>query len=401
MSLFPAMPYTNFIAALWVPLACASTDLFRLPLHKKIAYFKDFEVTLNSMTSEGPELVNQASSLDPPSTANTAEIVLYNQFNAQYYGEIKIGTPGQSMLVVFDTGSANLWVPGSETLQVSGFTDHTGFVAQKSSSWRNNGSEFFIRYGSGPVSGTYCSDNIAIGSLKLENYTFAIVDDLSGLGSLYKNSNFDGILGLSFPMLSGDGMPTVLEALTASHELKEQVFGFYLGDDSEGQLVIGGVDSSHYTGDFHFVPVQGDGYWEVTLDSVNVGVNKVLQISQTKRAIVDSGTSLLSGPRAEVEAIASMLGAKATRGLYVVDCDGDVEPVMSFTFGGKDYVINSADLIVQRAQRYCLLGIQALHLDSQMWILGNVFMRRYYVQFDFGQKRIGFAQSQSPTPRLI
>lgn len=389
---FAAVSATSWISVL-------ASDLIRLPLRKRDAHVKDIEVMLNSVAT-GSELVSHAMSLDAQTSAVTADIMLQNKFNAQYFGEIQVGTPAQSLLVVFDTGSANLWVPAEENLKLSGFTDHTGFIAQKSSSWRNNGSEFFVRYGSGPVSGTYCSDHISIGGLQLANYNFAIVDDLSGLGTLYKNSNFDGILGLSFPALSDDGMPTVLEALAASHELKEQVFGFYLGDDSDGQLVIGGVDQAHFSGNFSFVPVIGEGYWELELDSVNVGVEKTLRISQTKTAIVDSGTSLLSGPKEEVEAIAAILGAKSTRGLYVVECNTDIEPVISFTIGGQDYVINAADLIVQQAEQYCLLGIQALSIDKPMWILGNVFMRKYYVQFDFGQKRIGFAVSQSPI-RLI
>jgi len=331
-----------------------------------------------------------AASLDAAPPGGEQEIALANQHDFIYFGDVEIGTPGQRFKVVFDTGSSNLWVASKPRgLQVA---QRPYYRPRASHTYEATGTPFHIEYGSGKVSGAYCQDDVALGQLKLPNFTFAEVNDTKALKN-FDTSKFDGVLGLGFPRLSEDGVPTVMGALVKSGQLEEPVFGFYLASGQPGQLVLGGVDPDHYVGDFHFVNVSLPAYWAVQLDMVRLG--GVLNMSSTAVAIVDSGTSLLSGPTRDVQALATMMGAMEVQGLYMVDCSQKV-PSLAFTLGGKDYVLDKDDLVVQEADGVCVLGIQGSSMEG-MWILGDVFMRKYYVQFDWGRQRVGFAKA-APGP---
>merc|ERR1712060_701131 len=76
---------------------------------------------------------------------------------------------------------------------------------------------------------------------------------------------------------------------------------------------------------------------------------------------------------------------------YTIDCSKDV-PSLTFNLGGKDFELSKEDLILQQQGSNCLIGLMSIDVPAgPLWILGDVFMRKYYVQFDWGQKRLGFA----------
>lgn len=79
------------------------------------------------------------------------------------------------------------------------------------------------------------------------------------------------------------------------------------------------------------------GYWEVELQGAKLG-GKNLGIT-TKRAAIDTGSSLFAMPVEEADAINAKLGGKKNfAGQYTVDCNTIATlPVLTLTFGGKDF----------------------------------------------------------------
>jgi len=370
------------LSVLLAGVACAhgaQQNLMRIPLSK---VDMTFEEHLESISLS-------AHRLEAKLGGSTGDIVIQDYQNAQYYGEISVGTPPQTEKVIFDTGSANLWVPN----KAPWFSGKSVYNHAKSSTYVKNGTVFKIMYGSGPVSGVYSADTVNIGPFALTDYTFAEVDNTKGLGLGYRLGKFDGILGLGWDAISVGHVITPMHALVNSGKMDKPVFGFYLANNAPGELVFGGVDSKHFTGDFVYVPLSSKTYWEVALDGVKLGDASV---SSCKKAIVDSGTSLLAGPKAEIAALAAKLGAKSLMGKeWTVACNATI-PDLTFQLGGKEFALTKDDLTLAAQGSTCVLGLMGVDVpapNGPLWILGDVFMRKYYVEFDWGQSRLGFATS--------
>lgn len=320
-------------------------------------------------------------------------IVINDYENSQYFGAINLGTPEQKFNVIFDTGSSDLWVASSQCDDSCG--RHAKYDSTKSSTYVVNGTSFDIEYGSGPVSGFESSDVLNMGGLIVQNQIFAEVTNAAGLGAAYKLGKFDGILGLAFPVLSVNHVPTAFENVVNQGLVEEALFSFYLGNSAKdfGELLLGGINTKKYTGDITWVNLKAATYWEINLSQLTIDGSTYISEGGVN-AIVDSGTSILTGPSADVKAIAEKLGAKEIiEGEYMLKCNYDTLPNLDFTIDGNVYSLTPADYLIPDGD-LCLLGLMALDIPAPtgpLWILGDVFMRKYYTVWDVANKKIGFA----------
>lgn len=258
-----------------------------------------------------------------------------------------------------------------------------------------------IKYGSGTCSGFISKDDVSVGNISVTGQLFAEATKEPGLA--FVMAKFDGIMGLGFESISVTHAAPIWYNIIAQGQVIDPVFAFYLNrkPGGSGELLLGGVDPAHYTGDFTYAPVTNESYWEFHMDSVTVGGVKS-NVDYCKggcRAIADSGTSLIAGPKTVIAELNKAIGATPfIRGEALVDCAkiGDMPNVtlqimsQKFTLTSKQYVLQ----VTSGAQTQCISGFVGLDLPSSigpLWILGDVFMGAYYTKFDFGQKRIGFA----------
>lgn len=171
---------------------------------------------------------------------------------------------------------------------------HSKYDSSSSSSYKANGTDFAIRYGSGSLEGFVSQDTVTIGDITIKHQDFAEATKEPGLAFAF--GKFDGILGLGYDTISVNHIVPPFYNMIDQKLLDEPVFSFRLGSSEEdgGEAIFGGVDESAYSGKLQYIPVRRKGYWEIELESVGFG-DEELDLENTGAAI-DTGTSLIVMP---------------------------------------------------------------------------------------------------------
>ncbi|GMM29652.1 proteinase A [Martiniozyma asiatica (nom. inval.)] len=349
---------------------------------------------VNSVTAPYVPFVENAVVDELAEIEATHDLPLTNYMNAQYFTEIQLGTPGQAFKVILDTGSSNLWVPSTDCGSLACFLhqkyDHSG-----SSTYKENGTEFAIRYGSGSLEGYVSQDVLTFGDLVIPETDFAEATSEPGLAFAF--GKFDGILGLAYDTISVNKIvPPIYNAIDKGLLEKPQ-FAFYLGDSSKsedgGVCSLGGYDKTKFTGDITWLPVRRKAYWEVKFDGIGLG-DEYAEL-ENHGAAIDTGTSLIALPSQLAEILNAQIGAeKSWNGQYSIDCaKRDSLPDLTLTFNGYNFTITPYDYTLE-VSGSCISAFTGMDFPDPIGplaIIGDAFLRKYYSIYDIGNDAVGLA----------
>ncbi|KAK6045609.1 eukaryotic aspartyl protease [Cooperia oncophora] len=217
-------------------------EVFQMPL-KKI----ESKMVRMIKDKTWPEYLKKRNAIRAARNGNYSQKV-HDYYDAEYLGEITIGTPGQHFLVVLDTGSSNLWIPdvrcgqGRRDICQQSKCD-PGLVCkvfcpdktccENNAKSNHNGGEKFedpckdkehfdsaksktyvkiepkvtfqIMYGTGDAEGFLGNDTVRFG-LEDDNNTLVVPGTVFGqalrIAEFFADDPIDGILGLGFKSLA-------------------------------------------------------------------------------------------------------------------------------------------------------------------------------------------------------
>ncbi|KAI0820452.1 acid protease [Trametes gibbosa] len=327
--------------------------------------------------------------VDTAALAKRAGVPLTDQQDGlEWTGAVTVGTPAQSFVVDFDTGSSDLWIPSTSC---STCQTHKQYSSSRSSTSKSQRGSFQISYGDGSnAQGSVFTDTVSVGGATVSNQYFSGVTTES---QQFRKDPADGLLGLGLTALSALGHDPFFVTAVKQGAVSQGVFGFKLAS-SGSELYIGGTNSRLYTGAIEYHPVvSSTGFWQIGSARLAVGSKTYASNLQT---IIDSGTTLMAAQPDVVDKFyASIPGSSYDERdeAYTFPCNKI--PQLSFNWGGKTWNISPDEFnLGQASNGDCAGALTPLSLPGEpdsVWLLGDTFMKGVYTAFSVDDNAVGFA----------
>ncbi|KAG7257829.1 hypothetical protein CRUP_032267 [Coryphaenoides rupestris] len=255
---------------------------------------------------------------DPAGSVNFLDMVnnLQGDSGRGYYIQMSIGTPAQKLNILVDTGSSNFAVAAAPHAFITHY-----FNTGLSTTFQSSGRLVAVRYTQGNWEGELGTDEVSIPKGPNGTITINIAAITSSDGFFLRGVNWQGILGLAYPLLARPdssvepffnsmvrqtGIPDIFSLQMCGAGISASSAADTVG----GSLVMGGAEPTLYRGVMWYTPIKDEWYYQVEVLKLEVGdqnLNMDCSEYNMDKAIVDSGTTLLRLPvnvfSAVVEAI--------------------------------------------------------------------------------------------------
>ncbi|KAI0287673.1 acid protease [Russula brevipes] len=273
-------------------------SIFQSTISRSIAKIENGFTAFENNTGGAHPL---SGSIKPASRRSTGSEPLVDDNDLMWHGTISIGTPPVSFTVDFDTGSSDLFVPSSACGQTC--SGHTHYDPASSYTKMNLGKPFLLRFGDGSVSsGDQFTDVVSIAGFTAPTQTLGAATQYS---SGFQSDQFlaDGLMGMGFQSISDFNASPVFQTLIAEGAVTSPIFGFKF-DTTGSELFLGGTNNALFTGDFTWVPLTDEGFWQASFNSISVDGNAIVG---STAAIFDTGTTQIIGDPTNIAKIFSLI----------------------------------------------------------------------------------------------
>ncbi|XP_026471808.1 lysosomal aspartic protease-like [Ctenocephalides felis] len=338
----------------------------------------------------------------PPGPKDNDTIAIYKFLDTEFYAEVGIGHPVKYFKLVVDTAWAETWVASKQCgLKCVGCWNLNKYDSLASSTFQENGKEFSFGSGKEAITGFFSIESFYIGHINVKNQTFG---EVTCLPWHYLFSKADGVLGLAFSSLSIGNIMPIFYNMVYQQLIKKPIFSIYMNRDPTtnhaGSIMIGASNPKHYNGSWTYTSVTQKKYWQFNIDNIylDLGTKSYSLCDSTCPSIIDSSTSIISGPSKIIKRINSLMSAtELLMGYYQVDCGKVTKlPHVRFLIAGRNFTLHGKELAQKMEMKgvsACLSVFASTEFADQnnLWTLGSAFLAQYYTLYDINASKIGFA----------
>ncbi|PIA19314.1 peptidase A1 [Coemansia reversa NRRL 1564] len=317
------------------------------------------------------------------------QVRLTDATDTYYYGVISVGSPSQNFTVTFDTGSANMWIPGVRCTSKA-CLQHNRYDHDLSSTYKPLNDQFAIQYGTGEVRGFTSQDTVTVGGITIKDQPFAETINEDEVFEL-PDTEFDGLFGLAFKSLSSGGLVPPMTKMIEEALVDEPVFAFALsqGHRSLGELLLGGYNKLHYKGELRWMRVTRAKYWQVTMEGICGSLTSKEKAKASRKALLDTGSSLIYGDPYSLSAMSARIGANVLTGEISCDSLSSLKP-FHFVLGGKRFSMKPNEYIFHDPTSG-ICEVQWMPVSEYLWVMGIPFLQAHYTVYDVKSHKMGLA----------